>query len=128
MPPYRTLYKDGINSAFLTARAAMTAATQFGIGLEDFGRAYKPLCTQLAVDNRYGALLYSATSRILRPGRFVRAFGALVRAEAGLSAERQIHARLLWGMLTGDEPYKSLFRLAVAPRGLLSFAREVIRA
>jgi hypothetical protein len=31
-------------------------------------------------------------------------------------------------MLTGDEPYESLFRLALAPRGVLAFAREVMRA
>jgi flavin-dependent dehydrogenase len=122
------LYKDGIHSAFLTAQAAMTAAARSGIGADDFRRGYRPLCAQIALDNRYGALLYSATSRILRAERFVRAFGALVRAEAGLVPERQVHARLLWGMLTGDEPYQSLFRLAVAPRGVVAFAREVMRA
>jgi flavin-dependent dehydrogenase len=122
------LYKDGIHSAFLTAQAAMTAAVKFGIAAEDFRRAYKPLCTQLALDNRYGAFLYSATTAIFRRDRFVRAWGALMREEARLAPERQIHGRLLWGMLTGDEPYESLLRLAVAPRGVIAFAREVMRA
>jgi flavin-dependent dehydrogenase len=122
------LYKDGIHSAFLTAQAAVTAAVRYGIGAEDFRRVYRPLCAQLARDNRYGALLYSATSRVLRGERFVRAFGALVQAEAGLGPARQVHARLLWGMLTGDEPYERLFRLALAPKGVLAFAREVMRA
>jgi hypothetical protein len=122
------LYKDGINSAFVSSAAAMTAAVTHGISRQDFAAAYKPVCTRMAIDNRFGALLYSATGHILRPERFVRAFGALVRARAGSSFERQIHARLLWGMLTGDEPYRDLFWLAVAPRGVLAFAREVLRA
>ncbi len=122
------LFKDGINSAFLTARAAMTTAIKVGIGLEDFRRAYRPVCTQLAVDNRYGALLYSVTSRLLSLPRFAAAFTGSVDAEAGLDAERRIHARLLWGMLTGDESYADLSRLALAPRGVLTFARQLLRA
>jgi len=30
-------------------------------------------------------------------------------------------------MLTGDEPYSDLFRLALAPRGVASFARQLLR-
>ncbi len=122
------LYKDGINSAFLTARAAMTTALRVGIGREDFRRAYRPVCSQLAVDNRYGAVLYSITSRLLSLPRFAAAFTGAVDAEAGLGAERRIHARLLWGMLTGDESYADLAHLALAPRGLLTFARQLLRA
>jgi hypothetical protein len=121
------LYKDGINSAFLTAREAMTAAVRVGIGRDDFGRGYRPLCDRFATDNRYGSLLYSATGLILRRDRFVRAFEGLVRDEAGLGPKQQIHSRLLWGMLTGDESYRDLFRLALAPAGLLAFARQVAR-
>ncbi len=122
------LYKDGIHSAFLTAREAMTAAVAFGIGRGDFDRAYRPTCAQIALDNRFGALLFAATSKVLRPERFMRAFGALVAEEAGSGAGRALHARLLWGMLTGDESYLDLFRLALRPQGALAFAREVLRA
>ncbi len=122
------LYKDGINSAFLTARAAMTTALKAGISGEDFRRAYKPVCDQLAADNRYGALLYSATSRLLGLPRFAAAFTGSVDAETRFGFERRIHARLLWGMLTGDESYADLFRLVLTPRGVLTFARQLLRA
>ena len=121
------LFKDGINSAFLTARAAMTAAVTTGIGREDFRNAYAPVCKSIAVDNRYGAMLYSITSRLLNHPRIARAFTGAVDAEAGLGYERRFHARLLWGMLTGDEPYADLFRLAFAPRGVLVLARQLLR-
>lgn len=118
------LYKDGIRSAFVTAREAMTAAVRVGIGSEDFRRGYRPLCDRLATDNRYGALLYSATGLVLRHERLVKSFGSLMRAEARLSAPQQTYSRLLWGMLTGDEPYRNLFHLALAPAGLLAWARQ----
>lgn len=121
------LFKDGINSAFLTARAAMTAAVTAGIGREDFRNAYAPVCKGIAVDNRYGGMLYSITSRLLNYPRVARAFTGAVDAEAGLGYERRFHARLLWGMLTGDEPYADLFRLAFAPRGVLALARQMVR-
>ena len=121
------LFKDGINSAFATARAAMTAAVTAGIGREDFRHAYAPLCRRIAADNRYGAVLYSVTSRLLSLPSLARAFIGAVDAEAGLSYKRQFHARLLWGMLTGDEPYADLFRLAFAPRGVLALARQMVR-
>jgi len=120
------LFKDGINSAFLTARAAMTTAVTAGIGREDFRNAYEPVCRSIAVDNRYGAVLYSLTSRLLSRPRMARAFSGAVAAEAGRGFGRQSHARLLWGMLTGDESYASLFRLALAPRGVLAFARQLL--
>ena len=59
------LYKDGIHSAFLTSKAAMTTALESGISREDFRRAYQPFCDHLAADNRYGALLYATFSRLL---------------------------------------------------------------
>lgn len=122
------LYKDGIHSAFVTASTAMAAAVELGISGRAFSAAYRPLCTRLAIDNRFGSLLYSATGAALRPERCVRAFVTLVRAEAGLPVERRTHARLLWGMLTGDEPYHDLFRLALRPKGLLAFGRTVLRS
>ena len=122
------LFKDGINSAFVTARAAMTTALKAGIGFEDFRQAYSPVCAHFAADNRYGALLYSATSRLLSLPRFAAAFMGSVDAETGFGSERRIHARLLWGMLTGDEPYADLFRLVLTPRGVLAFARQLLRA
>jgi hypothetical protein len=39
-------------------------------------------------------------------------------------AERRMH-RILWGMLTGDEPYESLFWQAVHPAMLLTTARSL---
>ena len=122
------LYKDGINSAFLTSRAAMTTAVGLGIGEEDFRRGYEPLCNRMAADNRYGAFLYSALGQLLNSSLFAVAFAESVRAEAALSAERQLHARLLWGMLTGDETYRSLFRLVLKPKGVFAFSRQLLRA
>lgn len=120
------LYKDGINSACLTSQAAMTAALEFGIGRDDFQRTYRPFCNHLAADNRYGAMLYAAFSRLLSLPRFASAFADSVRAEAELGIEQQLHARLLWGMLTGAEPYRDLLSLVLKPSGIWTFARRLL--
>ncbi len=120
------LYKDGIHSAFLTSQAAMSAALECGIGREHFRRTYQPFCDHLAADNRYGTLLYAAFSRFLGVPRCASAFADSVRAEAGLALEQQLHARLLWGMLTGAEPYGDLLRLVLKPSGVLAFGRRML--
>ena len=120
------LYKDGINSAFITSGSAMRTAVEHGIDRESFAMAYVPACRAIADDNRYGKLLYSVASRALRNPELARACVSCVRAEAGLRADRRLYSRLMWGMLTGDEPYRELFRLIVQPRGLLDFGRQLL--
>lgn len=119
------LFKDGMNSAFATSGRAMQTAVQRGIDRASFAEGYAPLCRQIARDNRYGAFLYTASSRVLRSLRLAGAFVNLIDAEAWLSRERQVHSRLMWGMLTGDESYHTLFRLFLQPRGLLGLGREL---
>jgi flavin-dependent dehydrogenase len=105
------LYKDGIGSAYATARAAMQTAVYQGISRPAFRRAYAPVCRRVAADNRYGRLLYRLWSFVLRSPPLLRAWKGALQAEADKPPERQVHTRVLWGMLTGDEPYRRLLSL-----------------
>jgi flavin-dependent dehydrogenase len=118
------LYKDGIHSAFVTASAAARCAVQTGVAGRDFRQVYAPTCRRIAADNRYGAFLYSSCARLLELPRFAAAFLGAVQSEAGLPYSHQLHTRLLWGMLTGDEPYSALLRIALRPDGILALARR----
>jgi flavin-dependent dehydrogenase len=112
------LYKDGIGSAYATAKAAMRTAMYRGITAQAFRGGYLPTCRGVANDNRYGTLLFRLWSLTLGSARMLRAWKGALEAEAGEPPERQIHIRVLWGMLTGDEPYRDLFFLLLGNRSL----------
>jgi len=121
------LYKDGINSALITSGAAMHAVMAHGIARADFARAYAPTCRRLAADNAYGKMIFAFSSHIMQGTLQARAFMSCVRAEADRPPEQRIHSRLLWGILTGDEPYRDLFWLIVNPRGVLRLGQALVK-
>lgn len=121
------LYKDGIGAAFRTAEAAMRAAVYHGIHAGAFRRHYAPLCRRIAHDNRYGRYLFRLWDFTLRTPWLLKAWKAALRREADLPSAARRHLRILWGMFTGDEPYRRLFLLSIHPRGLLDLGYALRR-
>lgn len=116
------LYKDGIGSALYTSKKAMQVALQVGISKSAFGKHYAPYCQRIARDNRYGKFLFAFWDFMLNKPRMLNAWIRALRAEMDQSAETQAHIRIVWGMFTGDEPYRDLIRMGLQPaalRGLL---------
>lgn len=113
------LYKDGIGSAFQTTKCAMSAAVQRGISHESFRQHYAPVCRSITVDNTYGFLLFSLWNFVLNSPWLLRAWKAALKREMSLPASERLHMRVLWGMLTGDEPYRRLFYTGINPISLL---------
>jgi len=121
------LYKDGMGSAFRTARAAMHTAVFHGIDHRAFARHYAPLCRRIVRDNAYGRLLFACWQLTLRLPRLLAAWKACLRTELRLPPAQRLHIRVLWGMFTGDEPYRRLFWLSVHPRALLRLGCHLSR-
>lgn len=118
------LYKDGIGSAFITAEAAARTAIQRGIGRSDFSALYRPACRGIALDNRYGRLLFRLWAIRQQTPSLVNAWHRAILMETSLPASEQIHTRVLWGMFTGAEPYRTLFRLALSRKSVRRLWRE----
>lgn len=118
------LYKDGLGSAFALTKHAMQAAIHVGISRHAFRKAYAPHCRQVAVDNNYGRLLFGLWSITLRVPRLLRGWKRAIQVESEWPPERRVHARMLWGMFTGDEPYRDLFRLSMSPGSLATLWRN----
>ncbi len=112
------LYKDGIGSAFYTARAAAHTILTWGVSRPALARRYAPCCRRIARDNLYGRALFRLWHITLHSPLLLRAWMRALRREAALPREERIHERILWGMFTGDEPYRRLFRLALSPRAV----------
>jgi flavin-dependent dehydrogenase len=113
------LYKDGIGSAFQTAKSAMTVVTQVGISHLMFGKHYAPICHSIAIDNSYGFLLFRLWNLVLNSSVLRNAWKATIQREMSLPVKDRRHMRILWGMLTGDEPYRQLFYRGINPITLL---------
>jgi len=123
------LYKDGIGSAYFTAKTAMRVAIADGITKHDFQKGYLPYCKSIATDNMYGRLLFRLWEITLRSPFLMEGWKRAVRSELEFPPEQRIHMRILWGMLTGDEPYKDLaflFLKRPAVRGMWIGLRQAI--
>ncbi|MBT3189261.1 MAG: hypothetical protein HN975_16410 [Anaerolineae bacterium] len=119
------LYKDGIGSAFYTTQAAMRIAIEYGISQRAFGFQYAPYCRRIARDNLYGRLLFTLWQLTLRSEKFLHAWMKAIHSEQKTPSQEHVHSRILWGMLTGDEPYKKLFWLSVRPQVVLDLLRHI---
>jgi flavin-dependent dehydrogenase len=121
------LYKDGQLSSFLTARQAMETALESGISAADFEAGYAPVARRIEGDNRYGEILFRISTMIIKNPRLMAAFLFSLRVDERRPPEKKILARLIWGMLTGDESYRDLFRMSFRPRDLALLGREALR-
>jgi flavin-dependent dehydrogenase len=121
------LYKDGIFSANTTAEAAIRTAFDLGIDAEAFRAGYAPAAFRIAVDNRYGEILFRISTAIVQNSRLTAAFLYSLRLDERRPPEKKILSRLIWGMLTGDESYRELFRMSFRPRELAAIGREILR-
>lgn len=120
------LYKDGIGSAFATAEAAALCALDSGISRADFARAFAPACLRIQRDNDFGRLLFGLWAFTRQNPFLRRAWVRALETEADLPPQRRVHTRILWGMFSGDETYRSMFwRLASLP-SVLSVSRRAL--
>ena len=122
------LYKDGIGSAFLTARAAAETAIGKGVSWGDFSRGYRPVCQDIAADNRYGRLLFRLWALPRRSPILMKAWQQAILAERELPTQSRVFARALWGMFTGDESYRKIFQLSFSPPAVHSLGKGLLAA
>ena len=113
------LYKDGIGSAFQTTKSAISTAWNVGISHNAFRKHYAPICRSIARDNSYGFLLFRLWNFVLNSPVILNAWRGAIQHEMSLPGGDRVHMRVLWGMLTGDEPYRRLFYYGVNPIALL---------
>lgn len=112
------LYKDGIGSAYRTAKAAARTAIFSGVSAEEFQKHYQPVYRAIARDNRFGLFLFGAI-HLIKSVRFVLR-GALkmtAREQASPGMAKRMSV-VFWDMFTGSSPYRDIFWRTVDPRFL----------
>ncbi|MBW8011342.1 MAG: NAD(P)/FAD-dependent oxidoreductase [Chloroflexi bacterium] len=117
------LYKDGIGSAFLTAKIAMQVAVQDGISSQAFNKGYLPHCRRVARDNFFGRMLFQMWNLTLNNRTLTRIWRLTMEEELSIPPEKRMNMRLLWGLFTGDEQYRDLFRLILSLKSMRAVMR-----
>ncbi len=110
------LYKNGLQSSLITARAAAAVAARYGVSRQAFGRHYFQVCRAIAEDNQWGRFLFSLHSRFTRSPQIMRRLLLTIQRE---QAERPPGDRpacaIMWEILSGTRPYAQIARHLLKP-------------
>jgi flavin-dependent dehydrogenase len=109
------LYKNGIGAAYITGKAAATAALFNGVSSKDFENNYLPACRSLNFDNSIGRIVFLVTKVIKKSSILKRAVIRCILAEQGKSGMQRHMSTVLWDTFTGSAPYKEIFIRTLKP-------------
>ncbi len=119
-------YKNGIESAFQTARLAADAAFGRGIDAASLGAGYdRPARRLIARDNLYGRALFRLNDVISAVPLLSRAHILLAQQPSAGPAGRKIRF-ILWNMFTGGVPYRNIFLAAFDLRLQIRLLQQTI--
>lgn len=106
-------YKNGIESAFLTAKLAAETAIFYGVDATSFKKHYyKQAKRQIIRDNIYGRLLFSVSDFISAVPILAQAHLQLAKKQQESGAPKKIRF-ILWNMFTGNISYRNIFKTSL---------------
>lgn len=105
-------YKNGIESAFITAKLAAETACHKGIDDSSFSDSYYKKAKRLIVhDNYYGRFLFLINDVISSIPLLTKAHLSMARGKRRKESSKKIRS-ILWNMFTGNIPYRNIFKLS----------------
>ena len=113
-------YKNGLESALLSAQFAAETVMYHGISRSDFHRFYFPrVQREIIHDNFYGRILLSTHQKLLLHPKL---FNLITQARSAMKRRRMMrhHDDILWDMLTGNRPYRHIFYRVIQSGFLLT--------
>ncbi len=118
------LNKDGIGSAYRTAKAAAATAVFSGISAHDFQKRFWPTCKSIRRDNQFGRLLYTILRIIKKLDFLTRGVMRMTKIEQGKMSNQRHMSMILWDMFTGSAPYRDVFWRSLHPYFIGRFIRN----
>lgn len=118
------LFKDGIGSAYRTAKVAAATAIHHGVSDADFDRHYRPTLEAIEADNDIGRLILK-TVAFIRSQRVARKamLRMIVREQDKPSHQRRM-STVQGDMVTGSASYRRILMRMLHPAFLLRLAYE----
>ncbi len=106
-------YKNGLESAFLTAKLAAETAFFTGIDANSFFENYYKRAKKLIInDNIYGRFLFALNGFISYVPLLTQIHFSLAQKKNGNASSEKIRS-ILWHMFTGNIPYKDIFKISL---------------
>lgn len=106
-------YKNGIESAFMTAKLAAETAILYGVSASSFKKHYLKQAKKLIIrDNTYGRLLFFINDLISSVPILTQSHLSLAKKPHQTGPPQKIR-RILWNMFTGNIPYRDIFKIAL---------------
>lgn len=122
------LYKDGIGSAYRTAKAAARTAVYSGISQEAFRAHYWPACRRITFDNALGHIVFTVSALIQR-WRFSRRAVLRMTALEQQNGGRTRHmSSVMWDVFTGSAPYREVLLRTMRPSFMCSLVWNMLAA
>ena len=104
-------YKNGLESAFLTAKLAAETALYHGVDSDSLsGYYYRKAKKHIINDNYYGRFLFFLNDVISSSSLLSQSHLSL--AKDGKRASKKLRS-MLWNMFAGNIPYKEIFRISL---------------
>ena len=104
-------YKNGIESAFITAKLAAKAVVYSGVDASSFfTHYYRPAKKFIIHDNYYGQFLFLINDIISSIPLLTQSHLSLAKKENNMDSSKKIRS-ILWNMFTGNIPYKDIFKI-----------------
>lgn len=106
-------YKNGIESAFLTAKLAAETAIFSGVDASSFKRYYyKQSKKKIIHDNTYGRFLFSVNDFISSVPILTQSHLYLAKNPSKTGPPQKIR-QILWNMFTGNIAYRDIFKASL---------------
>jgi flavin-dependent dehydrogenase len=119
-------YKNGIESAFITAQLAAESAFCAGIDASSFSHSYYKQAKKLIIkDNTYGQFLFSINDMISSIPLLTQSHLSLAKRKTNKGSSRKLRS-ILWNMFTGNIPYKDIFKITLDIRLQISLLFNTI--
>jgi flavin-dependent dehydrogenase len=109
------LYKNGIGSAYITAKAAAKTAIFEGISEKDFKKSYQKVCNELNLDNNIGKGIFALTTIIQKSPLLKKGLYKMVVKEQRKDSKKRRMSSILWDTFTGSAPYTDILRRGLNP-------------
>ncbi len=105
-------YKNGIESALITASLAAETSINSGISEKNFRKSYWRRARKIIVDNFFGRLLFFLND-------FISRFNFIVESHLKIASSNRFPSKILrdilWNMFTGNIEYRKIFLRTVNP-------------
>jgi flavin-dependent dehydrogenase len=109
------LYKDGIGSAYRTAKAAAMTCALHGISSDDFKNHYWSACRLITRDNAIGKLVF-LVCKVIQKLKFTRrAVLRMVVLEQAIEDRKPRMSSVLWDVFSGSAPYSDVLLRTLHP-------------